>query len=128
MFGGKKIKLRVWLSRIRPERLAFFMVIGAIGLVVGSFAAWQIITLVSPQLNNSCSNNNPPNCPTTVILRVSDYSEANCPNGSTRIQLPNSLNDRTVPCYADNALTATNLSSNGDNINLFRLEGQARYK
>ncbi|HSX41934.1 MAG TPA: hypothetical protein VLE93_01130 [Candidatus Saccharimonadales bacterium] len=117
---------------IRAERLAYYGMIAAVALVVGSFAAWRILTLISPQLNNSASG-------TTVILRVSDYSEPisnnpppphpTCPGSDTRLPLPNSLADNTVPCLADNALTATTLlTGNQNNINLFRLQGQLEYK
>lgn len=109
-------------KKIRPDRLAYYSLIGAVALVVGSFAAWRILTLISPQINNSATG-------TTVILRVSDYSENNCPNGGTRLPLPNSLGDTMVPCLADNALSATTLlTGNANNINLFRLQGQAIYK
>ncbi len=117
------------ITKIRPEKLAYYGVIGAVALVVGSFAVWQLMTLISPQINNSgCTGSNPAVC-TTAILRVSDYSENNCPNGAVRLPLPNSIDDNTVPCLADNALNATTLlTGNTNNINLFRLQGQAVYK
>lgn len=126
-----KLHLPRFSFRIRPEKLAYYGLLGAVVLVVGSFAIWRIVSYFSPQQNSSgCTGGTPDIC-TRVILRTSDYSEpANtCPGGGTRLSLPNSIDDRTVPCYADNALNATTLlTGNANSITLFRLEGQAAYK
>ncbi len=118
---------RAFVRKVKPDRIAYYGVIGAVVLIVGSFAIWRIISYFSPYLKSSgCDAATPPVC-TKVILASSDHSLG---AGGAKILLPDSLNDTKVPFFFDDINSGPTPVVTGANNNyiLFRLEGQVMYR
>lgn len=106
-------------QRIRFDRLAYYGLIGVLAIIIGSYATWKLIEFISPQQIDVGAG-------ATVNLKVSDHS---LNGGSVKIALPNNLTDTTAPFYNDDINSGPlNLTTGGNNVNIFRIQGTVGYK
>lgn len=96
--------------------MARYSLIGAFVLIAVVFATWKIYQVFSPSTDGS-------NGSTKIILKSSDHYRSN----NTIVPLPNSLTDGTAPNY-ETTQAPTPLTRQGNNIRLFRIQGELNYR
>lgn len=94
-------------------KTATYILLGAVVVIVGTFAAWQVTKIFSP---NSLINSSDPE----LRLKTSDHDASNNP-------LPNDMTDKTVPDYEDNGQVIL-LPIIGGVVQLPRIQGEVTYR
>lgn len=111
-----KTKRRLHFGLKLISRVLSYGIAGSLVVVIIVFATWKIYQVFSPSTDGSIGQ-------TQIFLKSSDHYR----NLNNIVPLPNSLTDNTAPNY-ENDPTPTPLSKQGNNIRLFRIQGDLIYR
>jgi hypothetical protein len=109
----RRIRFKNLIMPVKLAKGTSLILLGALVVLIGTFAAWQFTKIFSP--TTLINNNNP-----VIILKTSDHDVNDNP-------LPNDMNDTTAPDYNDQGLVLMIPIINGQ-VQLPRLQGEVTYR
>ncbi len=109
----KRLRFLEGIKHIKLAKSASYAFLGALVVLIGTFAAWQFTKIFSPQ---TLINNNDP----VIIMKTSDHDINNNP-------LPNSIAETTIPDYADQGQVIMLPIINGI-VQLPRIQGEITFR
>lgn len=109
----KRLRFLEGIKHIKLAESASYAFLGALVVLIGTFAAWQFTKIFSP---TTLINNNDP----VVVMKTSDHDASDRP-------LPNNMTDTTVPDYGDQGLVLMIPIINGQ-VQLPRIQGEVTFR
>lgn len=110
----KRLRFLEGIKHIRLAKSASYALLGALVVLIGTFAAWQFTKIFSP--TNIINSNDP-----VVIMKTSDHDASSQP-------LPNSMTDSTVPDYTNPGVTPLLIPIINGQVKLPRVQGEVTFR
>lgn len=110
----KRLRFLEGIKHIRLAKSASYAVLGALVVLIGTFAAWQFTKIFSP---TSLINNTDP----VIVFKTSDHNASAQP-------LPNNMTDGTVPDYTNPGVNPLMIPIISGQVQIPRIQGEVTFR